>query len=102
MGNSLDYDIRWQPELLSVLAAELGIVSWPAPPAVIRDERDLVSAVLAYAAAGIGTERSVESVAPIESVARRLGFPESLGGTGVRGGRGAGPVGVAGTLHPSS
>ena len=48
MGNSLDYDIHWRPERLSEVAAELGIVAWPGPPPATRDERDLVSAVLAY------------------------------------------------------
>lgn len=102
MGNSLDYDIGWRPELLSEVAAELGIVAWPTPPPVIRDERDLVSAVLAYAAAGVGTERSVESVPAIESLARRLGYRESLGGTGVRAGRVVDLLGIPCTVHLTS
>ena len=102
MGNSLDYDIHWRPELLSEVAAELGIVTWPTPPPVIRDERDLVSAVLAYAAAGVGTERSVESVPAIESLAHRLGYRESLGGTGVRAGRVVDLLGIPCTVHLTS
>jgi len=102
MGNSLDYDLRWGPELLSEVAADLGIITWPTPPPVIRDERDLVSAVLAYAAAGVGTERSVDSVRAIESLAHRLGFRESLGGTGVRAGRVVDLLGIACTVHLTS
>jgi len=102
MGNSLDYDISWRPELLSDVAAELGILTWPTPPPLIRDERDLVSAVLAYAAAGVGTERSVESVPAIDSLACRLGFRESLGGTGVRAGRVVDLLGIACTVHLTS
>ena len=102
MGNSLDYDLRWRPDVLSGVAAELGIVAWPTPPEVIRDEGDLVSAVLAYAAAGVGTERSVESVPAIESLAHRLGYHESLGGTGVRAGRVVDLLGIACTVHLTS
>jgi len=87
LGNSLDYSIPWEPAAISALAAELGISEWPAVPARITGERELVCAILAYSAAGVGTERSVASVAPIEAVAARLGFGESLGGTAVRAGR---------------
>jgi ADP-dependent phosphofructokinase/glucokinase len=102
MGNSLDYDILWQPQALAALAADWGIDTWPEPPAQIRDERDLLCAILAYSAAGIGTERAVDSVEVIESTARKLGFREALGGTGVRAGRVLDLLGIECTVHLSS
>jgi ADP-dependent phosphofructokinase/glucokinase len=102
MGNSLDYDIVWQPQAIAALAADWGIDAWPEPPAQIRDERDLLCAILAYSAAGIGTERAVDSVEVIESTARKLGFREALGGTGVRAGRVLDLLGIDCTVHLSS
>ena len=102
MGNSLDYDVAWQPQATVALAAECGIDTWPEIPVRIRDERDLLCAILAYAAAGVGTERAVESVEVIESVASKLGFRESLGGTGVRAGRVLDLLGIDCTVHLSS
>lgn len=102
MGNSLDYEMAWHPEAISRLAADWGINSWPAPPEHIRHERDLLCAILAYSAAGIGTERAVKSVATIQSLARRLGFRESVGGTCVRAARVLDLLGLDCTLHLSS
>ncbi len=102
MGNSLDYEMAWRPEAISRLAADWGIDSWPPAPEHIDSERDLLCAILAYSAAGIGTERAVGSVATIESLARRLGFRESLGGTGVRAARVLKLLGIDCTLHLSS
>jgi ADP-dependent phosphofructokinase/glucokinase len=102
MGNSLDYDILWEPQAIAALAADCGIDTWPEPPAQIRDERDLLCAILAYSAAGIGTELTVDSVEVIESAARKLGFREALGGTGVRAGRVLDLLGIDCTVHLSS
>jgi ADP-dependent phosphofructokinase/glucokinase len=102
MGNSLDYDVVWQPQAIAALAADWGIENWPAVPAQIHDERDLLCAILAYSAAGIGTERAVDTVEVIESTARKLGFRESLGGTGVRAGRVLDLLGIDCTVHLSS
>ena len=102
MGNSLDYDILWQPQAIAALAADWGIDAWPEPPARIHDERDLLCAILAYSAAGIGTERAVDSVEVLESTARKLGFREALGGTGVRAGRVLDLLGIDCTVHLSS
>ena len=57
MGSSLDYDVLWQPQAIAALAVDWGIDTWPAAPLQIHDERDLLCAILAYSAAGIGTER---------------------------------------------
>ncbi|MEP6851752.1 MAG: ADP-dependent glucokinase/phosphofructokinase [bacterium] len=102
LGNSLDYDILWEPQAIAALAADWGIDAWPAPPEHIRDERDLLCAILAYSAAGIGTEQAVDSADVIESTARKLGFRESLGGTGVRAGRVLDMLGIECTIHLSS
>ena len=102
MGNSLDYDVLWQPEAIAALAADWGIDTWPVPPERIRDERDLLCAILAYSAAGVGTEQAVDSVDVIDSIARKLGFRESLGGTGVRAGRVLDLLGIDCTVHLSS
>ena len=102
MGNSLDYDIVWQPQAIAALAADWGIDTWPTVPPRIHDERDLLCAILAYSAAGVGTERAVDSVEVLESTARKLGFRESLGGTGVRAGRVLDLLGIDCTVHLSS
>ena len=102
MGNSLDYDIVWQPQAIASLAEDWGIDTWPEPPLGIHSEPDLLCAILAYSAAGIGTERAVDSVDVIESTARKLGFRESVGGTGVRAGRVLDLLGIDCTVHLSS
>jgi ADP-dependent phosphofructokinase/glucokinase len=102
LGSSLDYDAVWQPQTLTALAAEWGINTWPEPPLQIRDERDLLCAILAYSAAGIGTERAVDSEEVLESTARRLGFQSSLGGTGVRAARMLDLLGFDCTVHLTS
>ena len=71
-------------------------------PTQIHDERDLLCAILAYSAGGVGTERAVDSVDVLESAARKLGFRESLGGTGVRAGRVLDLLGIDCTVHLSS
>ncbi len=102
LSSAVDYEVSWDAETVSELAAAWAIDSWPAVPQHIHDERDLLCAILAYSAAGTGTERAVDSVAAIESIARRLGFRESLGGTGVRAGRVLDLLGIDCTVHLSS
>lgn len=102
LGSSLDYEVIWDPRAVSALAGTLGISRWPTAPVRIRDEKDLLSSILAYSASGTGTERAVDSVEIIESVAHKLGFSESLGGTGVRAGRVVNLFGIGCTVHLSS
>lgn len=99
LGSSLDYEVTWDGQAISRIAAELGVTGRDPAPAEIRDERDLLTAALAYLATGTGTERYVEAPGPIESMVSLLPGRSTLGGTGVRAARILELTGMDYTLH---
>ena len=102
LGSSLDYEVTWDGQAVSRIVAELGVTGRDPAPAEIRDERDLLAAVLAYFATGTGTERYVAAPGPIESMASLLPGRRVLGGTGVRAARILELAGMGYTLHLAS
>lgn len=100
LGGTVDYEVVWDDVALGRLAAALGVV--PADldrHRPIRTEKDLVSTILAFVAAGTGGERFVESSAVIDRFAGRFTTRVTLGGTGVRAAIAMATFGLGSTVH---
>lgn len=100
LGGTVDYEIRWDAEVLSDLARGYGIhrdeLTTTTP---IIDERALVVTVLAFLAAGGGGERFVLSSEIVEAFAGHFDTRITLGGTGVRAGIALDRIGVPTVQH---
>ncbi|WP_150953290.1 ADP-dependent glucokinase/phosphofructokinase [Microbacterium testaceum] len=100
LGGTVDYEIRWDAEVLTALAAEHGIrldeltITTP-----IIDERALVVTVLAFLASGGGGERFVLTSEIVETFAAHFDTTVTLGGTGVRAGIALDRIGVPTVQH---
>ncbi|WP_022879204.1 ADP-dependent glucokinase/phosphofructokinase [Microbacterium sp. B19] len=100
LGGTVDYEIRWDADVLTALAEEYGIHRDElVPTAPIVDERTLVLTVLAFLARGGGGERFVSSSEIIEVFAARFDVAVTLGGTGVRAGIALDRIGVPTVQH---
>lgn len=100
LGGTVDYEIRWDAEVLSALAAQHGIrrdeLNTTTP---IIDERALVVTVLAFLASGGGGERFVLTSEIVERFAANFDTTITLGGTGVRAGIALDRIGVPTVQH---
>lgn len=100
LGGTVDYEIRWDAEVLEALAAQHGIrldeLSTAMP---IIDERALVVTVLAFLATGGGGERFVLTSEIVERFAAHFDKAITLGGTGVRAGIALDRIGVPTVQH---
>ncbi|MFJ4037277.1 ADP-dependent glucokinase/phosphofructokinase [Microbacterium sp. NPDC090007] len=100
LGGTVDYEIRWDAEVLTALARGHGIrfdeLTTTTP---IIDERALVVTVLAFLAAGGGGERFVLSSEIVEAFSRHFDTRITLGGTGVRAGIALDRIGVPTVQH---
>lgn len=100
LGGTVDYEIRWDAEVLSTLAREYGIrLDELTTTTPIIDERSLVVTVLAFLATGGGGERFVLSSEIVERFAGHFGVEVTLGGTGVRAGIALDRIGVPTVQH---
>lgn len=85
LGGTVDYEIDWDPGLLSRLAAAWGLGAEELDAAApIHSERDLLRSLLGFVRDGAGGERFVASSEIIEGFARRFALRVTLGGTCVR------------------
>lgn len=100
LGGTVDYEIRWDAEVLSALARGYGIRSDELTTTTpIIDERSLVVTVLAFLATGGGGERFVLSSEIVERFAAHFDVEITLGGTGVRAGIALDRIGVPTVQH---
>lgn len=100
LGGTVDYEVKWDTDIVSALVAELGIARGELSTDVpIVDERSLVVSILAFAAGGAGGERFVASSEIVEGFAARFPTSVTLGGTGVRAGLALDRLGVPSTQH---
>lgn len=100
LGGTVDYEIRWDADVLSALAQEYGIRRDDlATTTPIVDERTLVVTVLAFLATGGGGERFVLSSEIVERFAAHFDVEITLGGTGVRAGIALDRIGVPTVQH---
>ncbi|WP_456286389.1 ADP-dependent glucokinase/phosphofructokinase [Microbacterium sp. JZ70] len=100
LGGTVDYEIRWDTDVVNALVGELGIVRAElTADEPIVDERTLVAAILAFAAVGTGGERFVATSEIVERFAARFSTSVTLGGTGVRAGLALDRLGVPSTQH---
>lgn len=85
LGGTVDYEIDWDPGLLSRLAVrwDLRVAELDAG-APILSERDLLRSLLGFVRDGVGGERFVASSEIVEAFARRFPLRVTLGGTCVR------------------
>lgn len=100
LGGTVDFEIRWDAEVLERLAREHGIrrdeLSTTTP---IADERSLVTVLLAFLATGTGGERFVAASEIVERFAARFETRITLGGTGVRAGIALDSLGIPSVQH---
>lgn len=100
LGGTVDYEIRWDAEVLGALAREHGIrLDELTTTTPIIDERSLVVTVLAFLATGGGGERFVLSSDIVERFAAHFDVAITLGGTGVRAGIALDRIGVPTVQH---
>lgn len=100
LGGTVDYEIRWDADVLSALAESYGIrVDELTTTTPIIDERALVVTVLAFLATGGGGERFVLSSEIVETFAAHFDKTITLGGTGVRAGIALDRIGVPTVQH---
>jgi sugar/nucleoside kinase (ribokinase family) len=100
LGGTVDFEVRWDAEVLQGLVEEFGIGRDElATTAPIVDERSLVTVILAFLATGSGGERFVESSAIVETFAARFDTAITLGGTGVRAGIALDSLGIPSVQH---
>lgn len=100
LGGTVDYEVRWDAEVLGALAVQYGIrraeLTTMAP---IVDERSLVVTILAFVLDGAGGERFVESSEVVKQFADRFTTEITLGGTGVRAGIALDRLGIPSVQH---
>ncbi len=100
LGGTVDYEIRWDAEVLSGLARGYGIhrdeLTTTTP---VIDERALLVTILAFLVTGGGGERFVLSSEIVEAFAAHFDTRITLGGTGVRAGIALDRIGVPTVQH---
>jgi hypothetical protein len=100
LGGTVDYEVRWAPIEIENIARELGIlVPDLMDVAEVSSERELLISLLNFVQAGIGGERYVTDPAIIHSIADRVPFRVTLGGTPVRAALAMAIRGVESTVH---
>lgn len=100
LGGTVDFEVRWDAEVLQSLAVEYGIQPSELSTATpIVDERALVAVIVAFLVTGASGERFVESSTIIERFAARFETAVTLGGTGVRAGIALDSLGIPSVQH---
>lgn len=100
LGGTVDFEVRWDAEVLQRLVDDYGIRPDELATATpIVDERSLVAVILGFLATGSGGERFVESSAIVERFAARFTTVVTLGGTGVRAGIALDSLGIPSVQH---
>lgn len=100
LGGCVDFEIRWDADVLADLAREHHIGLADLDAAVpIQDERSLICSVLGFLRDDQGGERFVASSAMAIAFAERFGYRVGLGGTCVRAAMAIAKVGVPSLVH---
>ena len=100
LGGTVDYEVQWVSAVLESLAKEWGIgLSELCDLPEITTERDLLISIISFIKRGIGGERHVVDPAIINSLADRLPYTVTLGGTPVRAALVMAVRGVLATVH---
>lgn len=100
LGGTVDYEIRWDSDVVERLVREHGIRPDELDDTTpIIDERSLVQVVCAFVASGQGGERFVADSTIVERFAARFDTEVTLGGTGVRAGLALARLGIPSVQH---
>lgn len=100
LGGTVDYEVLWVPAELENMARKHGItVSELGDFSEIRSERELIISLLNFVKSGKGGERYVVNPEIISSIASRLPFDVTLGGTPVRAALAMSVRNVSSTVH---
>jgi ADP-dependent phosphofructokinase/glucokinase len=100
LGGTVDYEVRWDGAVIDRLAQDWGIQSSELIDLPeITSERDLLISLIGFVHKGIGGERSVVDPDIIHSLASRLSYQVTLGGTPVRAALVMAVRGILATVH---
>lgn len=100
LGNNVDYEIKWDDQIIESLAKSHRITSRDLHPVErIATLRDLLSSILFFMKDGIGTERYVESLHVITDFAANFTIDITMGGTALRAAIAMSRIGVPSSVH---
>lgn len=100
LGGTVDYELVWDSHAIAARAAELRVHLGDAQDhKIIHSERELYESILWFLLQGHGGERFVADKDVLFSLADRLSFRVTLGGSCVRAAIGLDKLGIASTVH---
>jgi ADP-dependent phosphofructokinase/glucokinase len=100
-GNNVDYELVWSRSAVESILDSFDITDEELlhEPNSIRSTKDLLISLMTFMRSGKGGERFVESIEPINELARSFQYNVTVGGTGPRAALALDSVGVRSTIH---
>jgi ADP-dependent phosphofructokinase/glucokinase len=100
LGNNVDFEIRWDSNIIESLIRSYGISKADLRPVErISTVRDLLISVLDYMRSGTGTERYVEDHEVIRQFAGNFAVDVTVGGTAARAAIALSRIGIPSSVH---